>query len=511
MEATEAKRDTSPLFRAIILLMGAIALFARLRSPSLLGSYDDDAFYYFKIASNIATGHGSTFDTIHRTNGYHPLWMLVLVVISFVSTGKAFFILLQAVTFLCFAITFFSARRAFRYISTNVALTEIAAAVIALQTLLLIHGGMEITLTLPLAMLLCCFRLRAAFQWTSTNACLYGLLAAAVILSRLDAAFFIAPLFALEFLPIRSNSLYPRILAPLSAAIPLGLYTLSNRLWFHTWVTVSAEAKQLRLHHGFSLTPLHASRYFLHTPFGFLVVVPALLAVFACLIAALTTRPPASDPRTRIVAVSLMLLPFLQLAAFCFTSDWQIWSWYLYSFSLGTAGAFLFLFDRFPNPSTLAKPDVYLLTRGAIIVFSMLYAVTIVASPPVAFWTVWANDIASFASTHNGIYAMGDCAGTPGYLLHQPLVQLEGLTMDAAYLDNIRQQRNLNEVLHNYGVRYYVTDDTAFDNGCYHTREPAQGGPGTAHMTGLFCQQPVAEYHQGAGRLLIFDLTPNAH
>src|SRR5579884_3739429 len=39
----------------------------------------DDGFYYFKIAQNIAGGAGSTFDGLHPTNGYHPLWLLCLV------------------------------------------------------------------------------------------------------------------------------------------------------------------------------------------------------------------------------------------------------------------------------------------------------------------------------------------------------------------------------------------------------------------------------------------------
>ncbi len=39
----------------------------------------DDAYYYFKVAQNISEGHGSTFDGIHSTNGYHPLWMLVCI------------------------------------------------------------------------------------------------------------------------------------------------------------------------------------------------------------------------------------------------------------------------------------------------------------------------------------------------------------------------------------------------------------------------------------------------
>jgi len=39
----------------------------------------DDAYYYFKVAQNISEGHGSTFDGINPTNGYHPLWMLICI------------------------------------------------------------------------------------------------------------------------------------------------------------------------------------------------------------------------------------------------------------------------------------------------------------------------------------------------------------------------------------------------------------------------------------------------
>ena len=39
----------------------------------------DDAFYYYEIASNLSEGKFSTFDGgITRTNGYHPIWMLLI-------------------------------------------------------------------------------------------------------------------------------------------------------------------------------------------------------------------------------------------------------------------------------------------------------------------------------------------------------------------------------------------------------------------------------------------------
>ena len=39
----------------------------------------DDAYYYLGVARHLAAGHGSTFDGLHATNGYHPLWCAVLV------------------------------------------------------------------------------------------------------------------------------------------------------------------------------------------------------------------------------------------------------------------------------------------------------------------------------------------------------------------------------------------------------------------------------------------------
>lgn len=40
----------------------------------------DDAFYYFQIGKKLAQGHGSTFNGIDQTNGYHPLWQLLCAV-----------------------------------------------------------------------------------------------------------------------------------------------------------------------------------------------------------------------------------------------------------------------------------------------------------------------------------------------------------------------------------------------------------------------------------------------
>ena len=71
------------LFIGGILAYGAgfaCYLLARFDLVNLLRDVNgDDSFYYFQIASNLAEGKFSTFDGgISRTNGYHPIWMLLV-------------------------------------------------------------------------------------------------------------------------------------------------------------------------------------------------------------------------------------------------------------------------------------------------------------------------------------------------------------------------------------------------------------------------------------------------
>ena len=44
----------------------------------------DDAYYYYEIARNAALGQGFTFDSLHPTNGFHPLWAWILVPVFYV-------------------------------------------------------------------------------------------------------------------------------------------------------------------------------------------------------------------------------------------------------------------------------------------------------------------------------------------------------------------------------------------------------------------------------------------
>ena len=48
----------------------------------------DDAFYYLQIAQNIAQGKGATFDGQIFTNGFHPLYMAICVLMKLIFPGQ---------------------------------------------------------------------------------------------------------------------------------------------------------------------------------------------------------------------------------------------------------------------------------------------------------------------------------------------------------------------------------------------------------------------------------------
>ncbi len=71
------------LFLVAILTYGVFFAYYLLSHSDLVnfvaGFNNDDAFYYFQIAKNLAGGEFSTFDGgLTLTNGYHPVWLLLI-------------------------------------------------------------------------------------------------------------------------------------------------------------------------------------------------------------------------------------------------------------------------------------------------------------------------------------------------------------------------------------------------------------------------------------------------
>lgn len=141
------------MIRALFALVAVVILGAQgpLRSEDvLLETPYDDAYYYFQIARNVALGHGSTFDGLHATNGYHPLWMAILVPFFRLAPGPE--LAIRAVGLLQIALTVAALDLFFRTLRARSGNGVAAGATLALfatpGTAGSLVGGMETSLFL---------------------------------------------------------------------------------------------------------------------------------------------------------------------------------------------------------------------------------------------------------------------------------------------------------------------------------------------------------------------------
>ncbi|HEX6496938.1 MAG TPA: hypothetical protein VF018_15710 [Acidobacteriaceae bacterium] len=498
-----------------LVLAAIVSLFARFHAPGqgFLAFYEDDFFYYARIAQRIAAGSHSTYSGAYMTNGYHPLWMLVIVALMrLFGTGIGFFYALQCLLVICVLVTYILCERTLVTIAPRSAwLPQFAAAALATAELVLASGGMEVALAVPLIAALVYYRL-CRFTWTFSRAFVLGLLCAAVVLARLDAAILVASMAVFDLL--WSSGAPPRqrlrcAIAFLGGVMPVALYLVLNEHWFHTLMPVSGEAKQMRFHRWPS--PMFFSRPAFSPPERLFLVFPCLLATIAGIVILVCCPERRSRVRGAIPCLlALLLFPLLFVVALSVLSDWPIWSWYAYPLvASGIGGAALLLASEPPSPRI-----VHGLRWPALALLLLAWSAVGLSNwrnatrPDKVGYSIYleAVDIARFDRTHPGVYAMGDRAGTPGFLLHEPLIQLEGLVMDKAFLADIRKQRPLEEVLREYGVRYYIATNPVESHGCWLTAEPLVAGPDAPHMRGTFCTQPLAEYPHSGFNTVIFDL-----
>jgi hypothetical protein len=74
--------DAAPILIVLVIVIGlTLRLLTAWQPVPLLieKTLPDDSFYYFAIARNIIAGHGASINGLTPTNGFHPLWSLVLL------------------------------------------------------------------------------------------------------------------------------------------------------------------------------------------------------------------------------------------------------------------------------------------------------------------------------------------------------------------------------------------------------------------------------------------------
>ncbi len=479
---------------AIVVLTSLWFFYTPLRhSGRIMPFVEDDFYYYLKVAQNIAAGRGSSFDGFTLTNGYHPLYLIVFVAVSKVTTSlvgvfRALWLLgtLSAVS------SFLFARKLLERPGSEPFLTNALGLLFLVPCLHIFCQGMEVTLTLPLGLgLLLAFRSQPA-AWSFLRAAGIGLLAALTVLSRLDAVFLVLPLILFTLAePQQRKGLGFRQLGgfTVGGSPLLFAYFLFNRLYFHTWMPISGSAKQLKSNPWPTLTGIKSGG--LNTMF--LAVFVLVASGFFLLVRKRLTA------RERPWLAAAAAFPYLQIGVLSVVSDWPLWGWYFYSLRFALlAGLALLLAMR--SPAWRWRPLLPIQAAAYGLALLLILRTHWKKEPQMEQIYDAAVQLQSFARSHPGVYAMGDRAGMVGYLLPDPLVQTEGLMMDTHYLLHLQHQDDLLTTLHSYGVGYYIVSErrapTQFEKqregSCFLAEEPYVTGPAALHMRATLCAPPVA-------------------
>lgn len=250
----------------IIFLIHAYVAFAP--ANSLMNWYTtDDAFYYFKTAQNIGLGQDISFDGISRTNGFHPLWMIICVPI-FLLANINLMLPLRVVVLLAGCMNAVTVILIFRMFQRNGAFFAGITAALLWAFSIQVHSftvtlGMESTVNaLTLALLIYhAAKLdikKAEGKLHESDFLVLGITAIFTFLSRIDNGFVIAAVLIWVLikhwnsLGVGSESLKQtwtrRFFIALRIGMPVGIVLLMylgfNQLYFGSSLPVSGQIKR---------------------------------------------------------------------------------------------------------------------------------------------------------------------------------------------------------------------------------------------------------------------------
>lgn len=222
---------------AVIALSLSLQLFLITRSLDFLLTdlLPDDAFYYFEIVRNILQGNGVTFDGVETTNGFHPLWLTILIPIFAIFSVGGTYDVAPVYAALSFSVLLNMATAYILFlllgrITKKPAIRAIGLAIFALNPFVLYESlnGLETSLALLLSAL---FFLCAVRIWEHDRLKDYvvaGIVCGGMVLARIDTVFFAIAFFLWL---VVWKGLHKSIRPALAFGIPATLFILPWVIW----------------------------------------------------------------------------------------------------------------------------------------------------------------------------------------------------------------------------------------------------------------------------------------
>jgi hypothetical protein len=437
----------------------------------------DDALYYLETARHMARGQGPTFDGLHRTNGFHPLWQAMAAVLAllFPQGGDT---LLKAALLTNLALSLAAVILVFRLLRGVVgSLAASAAAVVSVHSTLALWSwvnGMESAAVLAALAVLMTALDRFDRRRDLHAAAFAGGASALVVLARVDMAtvIWLVPVW-MAWRSRHQRGLMVMAAWGVAAAGPIAAWAAFSLAWVGHVLPVSGSLKLASmsgrarqyggwLTMGYAHFVLSFVRHYVaslvttadaYHMVGFPLTLMALASVVV-LCSRRVLRPGADEPsgadhdRTArdVLLVGLVLIAGKAVADLALLPFWaEAW----YSAPERIAVGLLIGLGAY-RCIALAIRHVRLvgvvlagLAIAAVLPLDGLRAVH--ASSEVAYPSYWQDaslEAAAWISAHGpiGVYGSTD-AGVLGYYLDpgRPVVNLDGLINDYRYASMLKR------------------------------------------------------------------------
>ena len=441
----------------------------------------DDAYYYLNVARNAVRGNGLTFDGINTTNGFHPLWMLCLLLIYGIfdpGSSASFQAVFSLVALIAGLNCWFAYRAALCVADRPAAATSIALLLVAPFASAFLNG-LETGLLVLFLLVLFEAMVRCDLASTRTRFredMLLGLLLSLVFLSRLDSMFHIASVLGfVVWRAVRDHGvgvgLVSALLKFVRASIPPILLVLPYLLW-NTVAYGHAVPISGRLKSSFPAINFDPSRIGnLHTLFGTVQILFAAAGFLALLLMRSSGDHPTAGRGRKLVVVFWVgcVLHFLHGLFFM---PWAAHWWHYASYVPVTLLVSAMLLDDI----TARVGRRTALIGGVAATTALLVAVTWYVDARIRGlhhgpWyaaSLWIRD----HLPANAVVGMTD-AGLVGYFCERPTVNLDGVINSYAYQLALRDHK-LADFLRNCGVTHIADYEVRYREGREVIRLPAR-------------------------------------
>ncbi len=432
--------------------------------------FADDAYYYLVIADNAVAGHGFTMDRISPTNGFHPLWMWMLLPVVWL-VGSHPDVLLLVAQALCVVLFACAGGLLCGLVRARIGL--VPALLVGLLLLFprienALLSGLESALVLLLLVALIIELLRGESLWRTeprASDARTGALLGLLLLGRLDSVFLglaLAVYVGLHGLASGDGPFAARLARTVRKELALFWptlvlvvpYLLSNQLAFGYWMPISGALKTSFPVAGF--TPGHMNIEHL-----------ALLVLAIGGVVVEFGRGRGRDPLVKLVALLSIGMTLHALYTVVYMR-WAVMSWHFVTFiPVGAIGGALLareVAQRLPHAAVVVGlAALTLFQAGALAVsLSNLGRTFTIAGKQAGEWV--ASNLPPDA-----VLSMKD-SGIFSYFAQRRVMNLDGLANSFEYAHAVCAGR-LEEFLNSRGVEYVAQHSVsaAVQSGDYQT------------------------------------------